>query len=832
MHVHQNSQRHLSFAYWLTLLLLFSVPMSVRGQAQPTPPPPPSSSGDQVTGPVIRKETKLVLVDAVVTDKKGNYIHDLTQNDFKVFEDNKEQAVSAFSTGAEATTQPNGPRHYLILFFDNSSMAAPDQIQARGAAKKFIEANAGPDRLMAIVDFGGSLRIVQNFTANAQLLSAAVSGIKTSNVDPNAQPPDATMVAANNPGAYPGLPSVGMGLSSLSNAEADFGARTMLLAIRSLAKNLRSVPGRKMLVLFSGGFPVSPENESELTATIDACNKANVAIYALDARGLFAPTPGGSATNRSTQGNAKSLSARARNSWTPRGVVPVRATSIPQGARLVLAAYPVPDPQRPGGGGGGGGGTGGGGGGAGGGGGRGGSGGGTGGGGTGGGTGGGGKGGSGGTGGTGGSGGGKGGTGGTGSGGSGGRGGSGGSGPTGPTGYMNSNYVNPMANTRSILPQFPPSAATNQQVLAALAEGTGGFTIFNTNDLLGGLERIGREQNEFYILGYSPADMPEGSCHTLKVKMNRGGMNVRARSGYCNVRTANVLEGKPVEKQLEAHAVGAQAGSIHAVMEAPFFYTAPNTARVNLAMEIPSNSFQFNKEKGKYHASLNLLGIAYRPDGSIGAKFSDTVNLDLEKDEVKEFTKSPYHYTNEFDAAPGNYKLTVVLTSGGDAFGKFETPLTIDAFDGKHLTLGGVVLSNAMSKVSEMAQNMDAALMEDRKPLVAAGMQIFPSGSNRFKHTDNVVVYSEVYEPLLTTDKPPVVASGYTIFDRGTNAKLFSSGAMRADPFIQKGNPVVPFGMKVKVDELKPGGYRLVMQAVDGANNHAPDRFVDFDITE
>jgi hypothetical protein len=31
---------------------------------------------------------------------------------------------------------------------------------------------------------------------------------------------------------------------------------------------------------------------------------------------------------------------------------------------------------------------------------------------------------------------------------------------------------------------------------------------------------------------------------------------------------------------------------------------------------------------------------------------------------------------------------------------------------------------------------------------------------------------------------------------------------------------------------LKPGGYRLVMQAVDGANNHAPDRFVDFDITE
>jgi len=144
----------------------------------------------------------------------------------------------------------------------------------------------------------------------------------------------------------------------------------------------------------------------------------------------------------------------------------------------------------------------------------------------------------------------------------------------------NSTYGQP----RTIVPTFPPSASTNQQILAALAEGTGGFAIFNTNDLLGGLEKIGREQNEFYILGYAPGESPEGSCHTLKVKMNHGGLNVRSRSGYCNVRTTNVLEGKPLEKQLEAHAAGSQPGSIHGVLEAPFFYTAPNTARVNLAM--------------------------------------------------------------------------------------------------------------------------------------------------------------------------------------------------------------------------------------------------------
>src|ERR1700720_4829239 len=168
-------------------------------QAQTPAAPVPAQTPDasQQPGPTIKAESRLVLVDAVVTDKKGNYIHDLTQNDFKVYEDNKEQSVASFSFGADTAIQAQGQKRYLILFFDNSTMAMPDQIQARDAAKKFIEANAGPDRLMAVVDFGGTLRIVQNFTANADLLRGAVSGVKSSSVDPNAPSPDATLTVAS-----------------------------------------------------------------------------------------------------------------------------------------------------------------------------------------------------------------------------------------------------------------------------------------------------------------------------------------------------------------------------------------------------------------------------------------------------------------------------------------------------------------------------------------------------------------------------------------------------------------------------------------------------------
>src|SRR5258708_14394365 len=332
-----NFRRTIPLGAWLAGGAMCLAPFSSRGQGQSAPPTPQAASpAEQQPAVVIKKESKLVLVDSVVTDKKGNYIRDLTQHDFKVFEDNKQQPVSTFSTVSDAATQANGQRRYLILFFDNSTMAAPDQIQARSAATKVIAANAGPDRLMAVVDVGGSCRIVQNLTDNADVLRAAVSGVKGSAVDPNA-PPDVPVTVAST-----GLPSLG---SSLGNAAADFGARSMLLAVRSLAKNLRSIPGRKMVVLFSGGFPLTQENRSELTATIDACNKSNVAVYALDARGLVATAPGGSASRRSTHGSTHAVSNH----------IPARKTSTRP--RLLLTAFSamaMPDPQRPGGGSGGG----------------------------------------------------------------------------------------------------------------------------------------------------------------------------------------------------------------------------------------------------------------------------------------------------------------------------------------------------------------------------------------------------------------------------------------------------------------------------------------------
>ena len=718
------------------------------------------ASSPQNTGTVIRAETRLVLVDAVVTDKKGNYIRDLAQKDFRVWEDNKEQTVKSFSLESDDGAPSNSHRHYLVLFFDNSSMTPGDQVQARQAATKFIERNAGPNRLIAIIDFTGGVHVAQNFTSDPERLKKVVADVKFSWTSPNEPVEVATL-----------------GTPSLGHAEAEFGIRNVLLALRSVAKGLGTVPGRKSLVFLTSGFPRNPETEAELTAAIDSCNKANVAVYPIDVRGLVAPM-----------------------SAIPGGTLP-----SPHRSRLLTAALEesgdssTPAPhliyvQHGGGGGGGGGGH----------------------------TGGGGTGGSGGH---------VGGTGGTGGHVGGGSVGGARSTPTvNRTAY--SNFYNPAYQSRQILPEFPHSASENQQVLYMLADGTGGFVILNSNDLLGGMERIAHDQGQYYLLGYTPSETPEGSCHTLKVKVDRGGTVVRSRSGYCNVRTPDLLAGKPEERELENRAKGSQPGDISAELAAPFFYTSTNTARVNLAMQIPADKIRFEKQKGKHHASINVLGIATKADGSVAARFSDTVNFDFDdKKEMEEFQKRPFAYENQFDIASGQYTLKVAFSSGGESFGKVEAPLNIDSYDGKQFGLSALALSKEMKRVSDMATGLDSMLLEDRTPLVVGGVQIVPTADARFKKGDPAAIYVEVYEPMMIASAtPPKVDLLLNFVDRKSGESKISAQYDKTQAFMHQGNPVIPVGVRVPLEKLPPGSYRVEIKAVDSAGQASPLRAADFEI--
>ena len=231
---------------------------------------------------------------------------------------------------------------------------------------------------------------------------------------------------------------------------------------------------------------------------------------------------------------------------------------------------------------------------------------------------------------------------------------------------------------------------------------------------------------------------------------------------------------------------------------------------------------------------MDVLGIATSADGTVGARFSDTLKLDFDDQrQVDALKVKPLHYENQFDIAAGKYTLKVVFSAGGESFGKVETPLTIDPYDSSQFTVSGIALSKYLRKVADTGGMLDAAMLEDRTPLIVQGMQVIPAGSYKFKKEVPPVMYVEVYEPLLLAwkdeKKPPSVALQILVLDRKTGQQRLDSGGFRLEYPMKIGNPVIPVGMKVSASELPPGSYRVELLAFDEAGKSFK-RSADFDI--
>ena len=357
--------------------------------------------------------------------------------------------------------------------------------------------------------------------------------------------------------------------------------------------------------------------------------------------------------------------------------------------------------------------------------------------------------------------------------------------------------------------------AAGQQLLSRLATGTGGIFISDSSDLPAGLQRVGQEQSGYYTLSYSPPESNDGSCHALRVKVNRGGATVRARSNYCNAKPLDLLAGTTLGKDLESRAAGTQRGDIGASIELPYFYISPGVARVHLAMEITTGALKFESQKGKLHAEINLLGIGNAADGGVAARFSEAVKLDFDNQaQVERFKGTPLHYEKEFKIAPGQYSFTMVFNSGDANFGKLEMPLEVDAWKTGELALSGVAFGREAHPAADLG--LSSLLSEDRTPLIAGGMELVPYGSNQFTKSEKAFFYFEVYD-----SNPAAVTGQVRILDRKTAEPRWESGPLKLN--------VPQQGGSLPINSLAPGSYQLEVTAIDVSDKRAK-RTADFEI--
>jgi len=355
----------------------------------------------------------------------------------------------------------------------------------------------------------------------------------------------------------------------------------------------------------------------------------------------------------------------------------------------------------------------------------------------------------------------------------------------------------------------------------SLATVTGGHALTGGNGTPGALDVLNREQDESYTLAISPGVSPEGSCHELKVTVNRPDVKVLGRNLYCNVveaTTATIV--KPRDNELDSLAASDAAGSTAASVSVPYFYQPNGVARVNLALEIPAPVLEPTDWNGKVHAEMDVLGVAYVPSGEVAARFTHKMKFDFDtRQQFDDFVRRPLFCEHQFEVAPGDYQFKVVFRSAKDRFGSAEAPLAIEPFQAAQLSLSAIALSRDVQPISPEAAEDEAETGET--PLMFRGNRIIVSGSDTLPRTGTAEAYFEIYEPVAAGAGAVQLTMRMRLLDAKSNEERWSSGDVDLSALVKPGTRAIPVALRLPVGSLPAGSYSAELTVKDSAGGKA-----------
>ena len=162
-----------SGAFLLAVLLSPSLchaqnPLPQLAPSGPPPPPTPQSPANTH----LKASVDLVVLHVTVTNPQGEFVADLTENEFKVSEDKVQQKISFFSKDDIPVT--------MGLVIDNSGSMREKRAQVNAAAMTFVK-TSNPQEEAFVVNFNDEyyLDTDGDFTSDQRDLNDALSRIDT-----------------------------------------------------------------------------------------------------------------------------------------------------------------------------------------------------------------------------------------------------------------------------------------------------------------------------------------------------------------------------------------------------------------------------------------------------------------------------------------------------------------------------------------------------------------------------------------------------------------------------------------------------------------------------
>lgn len=306
---------------YLIAAAFFCLTFSLYSISAQTPETVPEAGND-----VVVINTRLIQIDAVVTDENGKQVSDLKPQDFEIFQNGQKQnitnfsyvsvipssaAVGSISAAKDSKLLPPVPvklkpgqvRRTIALVVDDLGLSPTSMVNVRKGLKKFVDEQMLPGDLVAIIRTGVGIGALQQFTSDKTQLYAAIERLRfnlqsrtgISEFAPLGQNSVAQGSSGNGENEDSNVNTNGE--AEISQMRDNIFTVGTLGALQYIVNGVGELPGRKAVFLFSDGFTLNTDNgmggieineriTNPLRRLVDDANRAGVVINCIDARGV------------------------------------------------------------------------------------------------------------------------------------------------------------------------------------------------------------------------------------------------------------------------------------------------------------------------------------------------------------------------------------------------------------------------------------------------------------------------------------------------------------------------------------------------------------------
>ena len=364
-------------------------------------------------------------------------------------------------------------------------------------------------------------------------------------------------------------------------------------------------------------------------------------------------------------------------------------------------------------------------------------------------------------------------------------------------------------------------------ILYRLSGDTGGKFLKGNNDIGQGLERINQEIQARYTLAYRSSNQNfDGTFRKVKIEVHRPDVQIISRSGYYAIAPEEIVLLSPADKKLLANFNEAQTNpglpvfvSISAFRGRNGLYTVP------LAIEVPPSAVKFDRKGDKQSMQLEVLGVLKATPDRMLSRLGGNFAVNLSANDYNEILNNNIFYRQDLQLTSGDYTIDLIVQDklSGKVSARREH-LVLPEPDAEFATTP-VVLSRYVAPASQLPPNP-----ADVPDVFVYGKQLIrPSAALKFKNSDNLIMFLDVYNAANSTETgKPLVRVSMRLMKDGQPATKFFDFVLtdvQSQPV-----PHLTFAQYVPLANLAQGRYQAMIETKDMVTRKSTKQEAPFEI--